>query len=150
PSVADQVAAADDPAAAGQASPKGSIPIETFAASLVNPRGLAFRGDGSLFVAEAGNGGPNTVDVGRGQPHRYGRTGEVVRITPTGDKLLMAKQLPSIVTAVNEECGPSAVAFVDDKAYILLASGGWEIGDLAFHSGVYELLSDGSLRQVWD
>src|SRR5919205_825336 len=31
-----------------------------------------------------------------------------------------------------------------------MTSGGWEIGDPAYHSGVYELMSDGSLRQVWD
>jgi sugar lactone lactonase YvrE len=121
-----------------------------FAASLVNPRGLAFRQDGSLFVALAGNGGPNQVDVGREKPHRYGKTGQLLRITPAGDKFLMARDLPSIVTAVNEECGPSAVAFVDDRAYLLLASGGWEIGDPAFHSGVYELQSGGGLKLVWD
>jgi 4-amino-4-deoxy-L-arabinose transferase-like glycosyltransferase/glucose/arabinose dehydrogenase len=150
PGGADVVAAASDPTDARQASPKAQVPIEVFAAGLVNPRGLAFRSDGSLFVALAGNGGPDLVDVGREKPHRYGRTGQVLRITPTGDKFQMAKNLPSIVTAVNEECGPSAIAFVDDRTYLLMASGGWEIGDPAFHSGVYELLSDGSLRLVWD
>ena len=148
---AEPALAADDPSAARQAGPKSSLPLEQFASSLVNPRGLAFRKDGSLFVALAGNGGPDSmvVDAER-KPQRYGRTGEVIRITPTGDKLLMARNLPSIVTAVNEECGPSAIAFIEDRTYLLMASGGWEIGDPAFHSGVYELLSDGSLKQVWD
>ena len=76
--------------------------------------------------------------------------GQLIRITPTGDKFLMARDLPSIVTAVNEECGPSAVAFVDDRAYLLLASGGWEIGDPAYHSGVFELQPDGALKLIWD
>jgi glucose/arabinose dehydrogenase len=142
--------AAEDPTTARQTGQKPSIPVDRFASSLVNPRGLAFRSDGSLFVALAGSGGENVIDVGREKPHHYGHTGQVQRISPTGDKFLMAKNLPSILTAVNEECGPSAIAFIDDRTYLLMASGGWEIGDPAFHSGVYELLSDGSLRQVWD
>jgi 4-amino-4-deoxy-L-arabinose transferase-like glycosyltransferase/glucose/arabinose dehydrogenase len=146
------VAQADDPAGVRQAgaSIEASVPVERFASSLVNPRGLAFREDGSLFVALAGTGGPNTVDVGREKPHHYGRTGQLIRISTNGDKFSMAKNLPSIVTAVNEECGPSAVAFIEDRAYLLMASGGWEIGDPAFHSGVYQLQSDGSLRLIWD
>jgi 4-amino-4-deoxy-L-arabinose transferase-like glycosyltransferase len=143
------VAVADDPAEARQAE-KPKVPIEILAASLVNPRGLAFREDRSLFVALAGVGGPDQIDVGREKPHQYGRTGSLIRITPTGDKFRMAKDLPSIVTAVHEECGPSAVAFIGDRAYLLQASGGWEIGDPAYHSGVYELLSDGSLKLIWD
>jgi len=142
----------DDPTAAQQTAAKvtSTVPVEQFVTGLQNPRGLAFRSDGSLFVALAGFGGPNEIDVGRDKPHRYGRTGQIVRITPDGGKFLMAKDLPSIVTAVNEECGPSAIAFIDDKTYFLSASGGWEIGDPAYHSGIYELLSDGSTRQVWD
>ena len=101
------------------------MPVDRFASGLLNPRGLAFRSDGSLFVALAGSGGPNEVDVGREKPHRYGRTGQIVRIAPDGSKFLMAKDLPSIVTAVNEECGPSAIAFVDNRPYVLMASGGW-------------------------
>ena len=146
----DGIVAASDPGETRQAAPKTGVPIEVFTTSLVNPRGLAFRQDGSLFVALAGNGGPSQVDVGREKPHRYGRSGQLIRISPTGDKFLMARDLPSIVTAVNEECGPSAVAFVDDRAYLLLASGGWEIGDPAFHSGVFELQPNGGLKQVWD
>ena len=146
----EHVVAADDSTEVRQANRKPKVPVEIFAASLVNPRGLAFRQDGSLFVALAGNGGPDEVDVGREKPHRYGRTGSLIRITPTGDKFLMARDLPSIVTAVNEECGPSAVAFIDDRAYLLLASGGWEIGDPAFHSGVFELQPGGSLKPIWD
>ncbi|MGE3270990.1 MAG: ScyD/ScyE family protein, partial [Chloroflexota bacterium] len=132
------------------AKPTSTVPIELFATSLVNPRGLAFRDDRSLLVALAGNGGPNEIDVGRDKPHRYGRTGELIRIDPTGDKFIMARNLPSIVTAVNEECGPSAVAFIEDRTYLLMASGGWDFGDPAFHSGVYELEPEGGLRKIWD
>ena len=146
----EPIVAAGDSADVRQAGAKPGVPVETFATSLVNPRGLAFRQDGNLFVALAGNGGPDSVDVGREKPQRYGKSGLLLRITPTGDKFLMARDLPSIVTAVNEECGPSAVAFVDERAYLLLASGGWEIGDPAYHSGVYELQPNGGLKLVWD
>jgi glucose/arabinose dehydrogenase len=148
--VGEQFAAPEEPSSTRQANPKTTLPLEVFATSLVNPRGLAFRQDGSLFLALAGTGGPNQVDVGREKPHHYGKTGQLLRISPTGDKFVMARDLPSIVTAVNEECGPSAVAFVDDRAYLLLASGGWEIGDPAFHSGVFELQPNGGLKLVWD
>ncbi|MCC6177020.1 MAG: ScyD/ScyE family protein [Chloroflexi bacterium] len=144
------------------ATPTANVPVEIFATGLVNPRGLAFRSDGSLFVAEAGTGNPGgaeaaaanpattEVSVGREKPHRYGRTGQITRIMPDGDMAIMAKNLPSIVTAVNEECGPSALVFVDDTLYVLMASGGWEIGDPAFHSGIYKLTSDGRLERLWD
>jgi glucose/arabinose dehydrogenase len=146
----EQVASADSSSAVRQAGANVQIPVETFATSLVNPRGLAFRQDGSLFVASAGAGGPDFVDVGREKPHRYGRSGQVIRIDRRGDKFLMARNLPSIVTAVNEECGPSAIAFIDDRTYLLQASGGWEIGDPAYHSGIYEIGSGGELTQIWD
>ena len=103
-----------------------------------------------MIVALAGSGGPDLVDVGRDKPHRYGRSGQLLRIDPSGGKFIMARNLPSIVTAVNEECGPSAVAIIDNRTFFLLASGGWEIGDPAYHSGIYELLPDGSTTMVWD
>jgi 4-amino-4-deoxy-L-arabinose transferase-like glycosyltransferase/glucose/arabinose dehydrogenase len=144
------IAAADGATDLRQATDKAAVPVETFATGLVNPRGMAFRSDRSLLVALAGTGGAETVDVGRDKPHRYGRTGQILRLAPNADKFLMARNLPSIVTAVNEECGPSAIALIGEKTYYLLASGGWEIGDQSFHSGVYELLDDGSSRLVWD
>lgn len=143
----ESVAAADNER---DSKPKAKVPIEVLATGLVNPRGLAFRSDGNLIVASAGNGGPEEIDVGREKPQKYGRTGQILRITPTGDKFLLAKNLPALITAVNEECGPSAIAFIGDRTYVLMASGGWEIGDPEFHSGIYELLSDGRLKLVWD
>ncbi|MCC7372148.1 MAG: ScyD/ScyE family protein [Chloroflexi bacterium] len=146
----DAIAAVDDPSSLQQAVSKVGIPIETFVGGLINPRGLAFRDDRNLIVASAGTGGPELIDVGREKPQKYGKTGQVLRIAPNGDKFLLAKNLPSFVSAVNEECGPSAVAFIGEKTYILMASGGWEIGNPEFHSGVYELLDNGQMRLVWD
>lgn len=146
----EPISAADNPLDTRQTAPTAQIPITTFATSLINPRGIAFREDRSMIVALAGNGGPDVVDVGRDKPHRYGRTGQLLRIDLSGAKFVMAKNLPSMVTAVNEESGPSAVAFIDNRTFFLLASGGWEIGDPAYHSGVYELLSDGSMTMIWD
>jgi glucose/arabinose dehydrogenase len=45
---ADANQAADDPAGVHQAGPNAQIPVEVLTTGLVNPRGLAFRSDGSL------------------------------------------------------------------------------------------------------
>src|SRR6266516_2429203 len=80
---------------------------EVFARGLIHPRGLVFGPDGNLYVAEAGNGGPDQVDVGRDKPHAVGHTGRVSRISPSGERTTLVDGLPSIFTAANEEVGPS-------------------------------------------
>src|SRR5439155_12133018 len=52
------------PAGAKRASAGGDPGPTTVATGLANPRGLAFAPNGTLYVAEAGSGGP--VDVGGG------------------------------------------------------------------------------------
>src|SRR5439155_25735448 len=109
-------------AGVASAEPTGSVPIEVFAGGLVNPRGLAFGPDGSLYVAEAGTGGPRLVELGREKPHAVGRGGRLSRLTPTGERTTVVDNLPSIVTAANEEVGPSGLAFLGDQLYLLTAS----------------------------
>jgi hypothetical protein len=131
-------------------APAGRVPVEVAATGLINPRGLLFRPDGSLLVAEAGNGGNRLVDVGREKPQPMGRSGQVTRFTPGWDRALMLRELPSIVTAVGEEVGPSALAIIGDQTYLLLASGGWDVGDPTFNSGIFRLTPEGRAERIFD
>ena len=130
--------------------PAEGVRVEVFATGFVNPRGIAFRSDGSMFVAEAGNGGEQSVEVGREKPHQIGKTGQITRVSPGGTRYSMAYGIPSIVTAVGEEVGPSALTFIDDTLYVLTASGGWDVGDPSYNSGIFRLTPDGSLDKVFD
>lgn len=124
--------------------------LEVFATGLDHPRGLAFGPDGNLYVAEAGRGGERQVEIGEKQPLAAGHNGRISRIAPDGTRSTLVDGLPSIVTAFNEEVGPSGLAFVDADLYVLTASGGWDIGDPAYHNAIYHVGQDGSLARIFD
>ncbi len=132
------------------ASAAGPVPVEVIASGLVNPRGIVFTPDGSLLVAEAGAGGAQLIDVGRDKPHQIGRSGRVTRFSPSGQRSTLLQGLPSIVDAIGEEVGPTALAMLGDHLYLLTASGGWDTGDPDFHSGVFLVRPDGSLERIAD
>lgn len=125
-------------------------PLEVFAGGLINPRGLTFGPDGSLYVAEAGNGGEQLVEVGTPRPHAIGRSGRLSRIGPDGQRTTVDEGLPSTVDAYDEEVGPSDLAFLDGQLYLLTASGGWDVGDPAFHSAIFRVGPGGALEKVFD
>src|SRR5512133_292827 len=80
-------------AGGGSASPAaGAAPVMT---GLHNPRGLAFDNHGSLYVAEAGQGGSAPCAVfSDGMTKCYGPTGRISRLK-TGVQAVVADGLPS-------------------------------------------------------
>jgi hypothetical protein len=113
----------------------GEVPpsVTTYASGLTNPRGLAFGPDGHLYVAEAGVGGGQTpadidpdcpVDVNIYSPYTAGYSGRVTRVLADGTTETVAEDLPSMSDAFGGSYGPTDVAFVGGKLYVLIEMGG--------------------------
>jgi hypothetical protein len=94
--------------APAQAAP----PFTTIATGLDNPRGLAFAPNGSLYVAEAGRGGPGPcIPAPEGGRLCFGATGAVTQIRH-GTQTRVLTGLPSLVAEGSTEIvGPSDVDF---------------------------------------
>jgi plastocyanin len=110
--------------------------------NLVNPRGIAFDADGALIVAEAGAGGEQIsgevpAPVG---PYAGGTTGQVSRVED-GCPSPVATGLPSARGAGGEALGPSAVAVIGDRIFVLVAGGGGAHGNPDQPAGIYEVTS---------
>jgi len=107
--------------------------VKTYATGLTNPRGLAFGPDGNLYVAEAGTGGGQTpadidpacpVNVNIYSPYTAGYSGRVTRVRANGTTQTVAANLPSMTDAFGGSYGPTDVAFIGDKLYVLIEMGG--------------------------
>ena len=119
--------------ASGKKTKSSGPSVTTYATGLTNPRGLAFGPDGNLYVAEAGVGGGQTpadidpgcpVDVNIYSPYTAGYSGRVTRVRADGTTETVAADLPSMTDAYGGSYGPTDVAFVDGRLYVLIEMGG--------------------------
>lgn len=101
-----------------------------YATGFNNPRGLKFGPDGDLYVVEAGLGGTNgpTACVpdppSPFDPYLSGYTGQITKIDSlTGQKTVVAEELPSVLDNTNTVLGPVDVAFVNNKLYAVVFAG---------------------------
>jgi hypothetical protein len=124
---------ADPAAASGERKSERSRPSVTpYATGLTSPRGLTFGPDGSLYVAEAGTGGPILARDDAAcpsvfnvfSPYSGGYTGRVVRIRRDGTQQTVADNLPSTMDSTGATFGPTDVAFVGPTLYVLIEMGG--------------------------
>ena len=110
-------------AGGGSASPAvGAAPVMT---GLHNPRGLAFDNHGSLYVAEAGQGGSAPCAVfSDGMTKCYGPTGRISRLK-NGVQAVVADGLPSNAPAGgNGATGPHNIAVEGGHLFVTDGLGG--------------------------
>lgn len=94
---------------------------EPVASQLNNPRHIAFDTDGTLYIAEAGQGG--TSD-GKG-PYgavKFGETAQISALTPDGEQAVIIADLMSM-DAAGEIGGVTAVYLTDDSIWATLGMG---------------------------
>jgi hypothetical protein len=103
-------------AGGGSASPAVGTPVMT---GLYNPRGLAIDNHGSLYVAEAGQGGTAPCAVfSDGMTKCYGPTGRISRLRK-GVQEVVADGLPSNAPAGgNAATGPHNIAIQGGHLYV--------------------------------
>jgi sugar lactone lactonase YvrE len=142
------------PAAAQEASPVAGTggAMTVVASGLTNPRGILWTSDGTLYVAQAGNGGPMSgtptapPPVG---PVSGGPSASVVRVE-NECPVLVAGDLPSVVNALGEVLGAEDLAVLGGHLYAGVDGGGEAHGNAAQPSGVYRILDDGTSELVAD
>jgi uncharacterized cupredoxin-like copper-binding protein/glucose/arabinose dehydrogenase len=101
------------------------------ASGLYNPRGIALGPDGTVYVAESGDGGTEAdfPIAGEGTPAAtapltsHGPSGQVTAIAPDGTVSVVASGLPSYVFGT-EVVGPAGVAVGDGKLYVAVGGPG--------------------------
>lgn len=121
------------PAVGGPPPPTG---CEVFASGLYNPRGITVAQDGTVFIAEAGDGGdvedfatpragtPEATDAAT----THGDTGRITAITPDGEQSVFVDGLTSYVFGT-EVVGASGIAIDGDSMYVAIGGPGPQTAD---------------------
>ncbi len=134
---------------AGTPVPTG--PVTVAAHWLTNPRGFTWDSDGVLYVALAGTGGAEIVDLENiGGPGQTGASAIVAKIEKS-TPVPVASALPSTLITHERTIGLAAVAILDGELYLLEdanAMGFRPTGDNP--DGVYRVEVDGTITLVAD
>ena len=133
-----------------------TVVVTNYATGLSSPRGLAFGPDGHLYVAEAGIGGTLVpsgtpecpIDINIYSPYTAGYSGRVLRVLADGTKQTVADRLPSMTDAYGGNYGPTDLAFIGGKLYVLIEMGGCSHGLPADDAAILRVNADGSTTQV--
>lgn len=122
--------------------------MELVADGLTNPRGFTWGTDGTLYLAQAGTGGPNPGPGG--SPFSGGLTASVVTIAD-GQVSTLADGMPSAIwTDIGWVWGAMDVAILGDQLYVLNGGGGAIHGNRRSPSGVYRVNADGTTELIVD
>jgi len=118
------------------------IPVSAtlVADNLLQPRGLTFGPDGSLYIAEAGIAPPPDQNAAN--------TGRLTKIAPNGTRTVLVDKIANTGSEFNGALGPEGTAIISDTLY--LANAGPDGGRGEAKSGIYKVKSDGTTELVSD
>ncbi|CAN5496123.1 hypothetical protein BH23CHL2_BH23CHL2_06400 [soil metagenome] len=111
-------------AAAIPAYAQSQTSIEIYASGLINPKGMAFTPDGTLYIAESGAPGDVMVPLPAafGGEGPIGRGGRVSSVPPNGERQDFVTDLPNIgLYGGIEMIGAGSVAVLDGELYEVAA-----------------------------
>jgi sugar lactone lactonase YvrE len=108
--------------------------------NLLQPRGLTFGPDGSLYIAEAGIAPPP------GQ--NSANTGRLTKIAPDGTRTVILDQIATTGSEFNGALGASATAMISDTLY--LAAAAPDGGRGSVKTGIYRINANGTTELIAD
>ena len=123
------VAAQDTPATTEEpavteapANPEAVVTGPSVATGLNNPRHIFFASDGTLYIAEAGQGGD--IDAqGPFGPVKAGQTAQISAVAPDGAQSVALPELVSMDAGFGQIEGPTALVVTDDSYWVALGMG---------------------------
>lgn len=134
------------------ANPKAAPPVPTslfvsepagatlVADKLLQPRGLHFGPDGSLYIAEAGIAPPPGQNAAN--------TGRLTKIAPDGTRTVVLDKIANTGSEFNGALGAEQTAIIGDKLYLATAGPDGGRGDAK--SGVYVINANGTTGLIAD
>lgn len=132
-------------------SPAADGPVTVAAKYLTNPRGFTWDAEGTLYVALAGTGGAEIVDLDNiGGPGQTGDSSVIAKVEQQVP-VVVASGMPSTQITHQRTIGVASVAIVDEEAYVLIdanAMGFRPTGDQP--DGVYRIGTDGTATLIAD
>jgi sugar lactone lactonase YvrE len=133
-----------------RSTPTASASMTMIATGLTNPRGFTWSDDGTLYLAEAGNGGETRIPVIEGFTVRNGVSSSIVKIA--NGCITPVEQ--GLVSSLWEEpdwvWGAMDVAVLNGDLYALLSGAGPSWLTPSSRSGVYKINDDGTMTLVAD
>ena len=134
-------------ASAGAQAAQTPTQVDVYASGLVNPKGMVFTPDGTLYVAESGKPGevmvPLPVNFGGTGP--IGTNGRISRIPAGGQRQDFVTGLPNVgLYGGIEMLGATGMAFLGGTLYEVAA------GHITVSPAVSRVSTDGKLQPVAD
>lgn len=128
-----------------------------YASGFEGPRGLAFGQDGTLYVAEAGQGGTNAT-VGQCRqvpapqgPNHGGLTARIAKVDRSGARSTLVAGLPSTVDNQGSIVGVAGLVYGNGSLYALVSGGGCAHGNSGFPASVLQVdPASGRYTQIAD
>ena len=132
-------------------SGEATVLLPSVATGLNNPRHIAFTSDGTLYIAEAGQGGDIEAQGPFG-PVKAGQTAQISAVAPDGTQSVVVPDLVSMDGGFGQIEGPTSVLVTDDSYWISLGMGMDEpLVDGALTMAIVELdKASGEVKQSID